>query len=119
MRVDRLLAIKQHILEEPLRIYMGDWVIRGRSLWARGFMVPECGTVACIWGWAVELFGETDQSSHPQAVLGITWEQQNALFFDSQWPDEFRYRLKTLKPQTPEYARVVADRIDHMIETGL
>lgn len=39
------------------------------------------------------------------------------LFFASSWPWLFRMALREVVPQTPEYAAVVARRIDHFIAT--
>lgn len=51
---------------------------------------PNCGTVACVAGWAVILNGEHPMNLggwkigvRAQALLGLTDEQREALFFDT------------------------------------
>lgn len=148
MNVELLKKVKAHILEEPMRVYMGDWYIRLSEYDGEMFevdddilMPPACGTVACICGWAAELSGSESKggsagkrllgldgspwfpessrphSSRPRQLADTPHSQAQRLFFNECWPAEFRDRLKQFKPQTPEYAQVVADRIDHFIAT--
>jgi hypothetical protein len=50
--------------------------------------------------------------------LDLTKGEQRRLYFSNRWPDEFLDRLVDAVEQTPEYAQVVADRIDFFIETN-
>ena len=53
-----------------------------------------------------------------EAALGLTRPQGEALFFPDNWSDEFQNRLARTRSGTPEYARVVADRIEDFIRRG-
>ncbi len=127
MNVELLLEVKKAILEEPLRIDMDTW--------ANQDLAVPCGTVGCIYGWGqalqtglrgVDLWNyirdtvidcagsRVGPSENP---FEITNEQASRLYFWEKWPLEYKNRLKVLFEQTPGYAQVVADRIDHFIAT--
>lgn len=122
---EHLLKIKQHILEDPERLYMADWILNEEpgTLVSDSYVsslnrfdqeVPVCGTVACIAGWSAVLRGLKDSEVYQtdeQRFLGVT----NDLFFPDQWPLRFykRYQDST---DAKEKALVVADVIDHVIE---
>lgn len=131
MNVELLRQIQTVILEEPKRVDMGDWIDSRRT------NLPECGTVGCIYGWAkaittslrgkelsnlvwgMEGMDGTDGRylDDGAKLLGLTEPQACRLFFDCDWPARFRHALNRAKRQTPEYAQVVSDRIDHFIAT--
>lgn len=107
---------------------------------------PPCGTVACIGGWAhcFQRISEMERRqsggcSNPAALqcilafgqpsirgerlpysnlLGLDEDQALRLFHVCHWPDEFRKRMEMLTSGTPEYAQVVADRIDAFIKAN-
>lgn len=138
MNVELLQRIKAHILENPLRIYMDDWILKldkGKEYANRGrfrLFAPPCGTVACICGWAVELSGHDSRISRAGQTGKLLLEldgdsclfsqdvpsEAQRLFYAIYWPKEFRRRLQEAPVQSMEYAQVVADRIDHFIQTG-
>ena len=73
MNTRLLRKIQKHILAEPKRFDMTDWVMRGKpgSLLEAGeqeIEVPKCGTVACIGGWACLLSGKT-RLRHPKSFI--------------------------------------------------
>lgn len=131
MNVELLLKVKEAILEEPKRIDMDTWANEDET-------VP-CGTVGCIYGWGQALatglrgiavwdfikkdpsykniFG-VDIPTSPQAPFDLTFAQAQRLYYVNHWPARFRAALNRHLEQTPEYAQVVADRIDHFIKTG-
>ena len=142
MNIELLQRIKAHVLEEPKRIYMGDWNYRidaGEEYEIEGATLvgPACGTVACICGWAIQLSdaelndadsarGQGPTGKRLLDLSGSPWypekdsdefSQAQRLFHEICWPEEFRARLQNAPVQSQEYAQVVADRIDHFIAT--
>lgn len=121
MNVELLKKIKIQILKEPLQFDMGKWFTLAPG-------IPNCGTAACIAGWAVALHeGITPeaarQSKHAHAAffisgarkaLDISTSMSDRIFFDGYWPEPFCARhQKARSPQ--ERAQVAADYIDHLI----
>lgn len=128
MNVPLLLAVKEAILAEPLRINMDGWVFDSNDQIREG-QVPPCGTVACIAGWAFSIINRLDKdalyeqfnSDTAAEMLDVSNEyparEAQRLFHVSGWPERFVRAIVGHKPGTPEYAQVVADRIDHFIAT--
>jgi hypothetical protein len=124
-----LQRVKAHILEEPLRLNMTDWVRRGER--RIGEMVddgeheavPPCGTVACVAGWVVELgakrpkqipLSTPDKAMQLLGIRGVdAWNVD--LFFDNQWPAALRTAIRGKRPGTLPYAKVVAMAIERFI----
>lgn len=74
----------------------------------------ECGTAACIAGWAILQFGDDDRKSHRSVaggLLGLSDEQAIALF-DPEGNDGTEAALNHFTR-----ARAVAV-LDHYLETG-
>jgi hypothetical protein len=129
MNVELLRKIENHILEEPKRLFMPAFVRRqeyGDSLFATNTLVareyPECGTAACIAGWAVFLNENLKSLNSPEimfkacALLQITTDEGRRLFLPQEWPLQFK-RGGTGDGE-PETAEVTVDRIEHFIKTG-
>ncbi len=126
MNVELLTKVRDAILEEPRRIDM--------QTWAKAVDDVPCGTVGCIYGWGQALLTNLRGKRLEEVVgssiryeglynlpidnpFGLTEEQAKCLYFTDTWPAEFSNRLEFEVDQTPEYARIVADRIDHFIAT--
>lgn len=78
---------------------------------------PDCGTAACIAGWANLLTGG-DPSDYETAVqeLGMT-EYRPEVFDVPRWPKPFKKDYES--SATPmKRAEVAAARIEHLITTG-
>lgn len=109
---DLMSDIKEYILEEPKRVYMGDWLIRGRRVIKDFFETegPACGTVGCIAGNAVMLAGNPEGRnvvSQSLEILGgdnftLRRKLEHDLFLDC---------AVDAKYGTKKYARIVAGRI--------
>ncbi len=113
----KLLAILAHVKAEPRRMNMGDWRRTiGNSRFTSRF--PPCGTICCIAGWAGALAGKPGYYYHREGLeaLGLNYATADALFYTSNWPDQFD--LRTLTPGTPEYVAAVERRVLHFIATG-
>jgi hypothetical protein len=79
-------AILDHVTKHPERHHQECWVNDPQHPWKDDPVVSECGTVACLAGWAVLLNGTTDGTMSAYAMrdsvavqLGLdasttTWE---------------------------------------------
>lgn len=105
---DLMSDIKDYILEEPKRVYMGDWLMKGKEAIEHYFetAAPACGTVGCIAGNASVLTDNTIPWSHADELLSGDSEQLrralNSLFYDTDVDANYG---------TKKYARIVAGRI--------
>jgi hypothetical protein len=128
MNESLLRQVKAHILAEPKRLIMTQYVVKKSEteryiphrtgipsvFGLRSF--PECGTVACIAGWGALLTGMRLDFEYDYASLfGLTQYQASRLFNPRMWPGQFQ--RGTWDDGTPEAARAAADRIDFFIET--
>lgn len=137
MNEARLLEVKHHILEDPRRLNMRDWVtlFKGRHPlsgmqpypeWC--LEIPPCGTVQCLGGIAVSLFSDDPRKEHgawihdhaqteAMKLLDLTREQANELFFLSSWPDTFVRRYTDAEDDRDDVlkAQITAERIDQFI----
>lgn len=128
MNVKLLQKVKKHILAEPSRLRMAgySWIVKpGTFLEPTGYcndlgqIVPKCGAVGCIAGWATGLGGGDMEHANCETGarhLGLDVEFGDRLFFVSRWPNSFS--LRYLKAETlEEKAKITAGRIDHFIAT--
>jgi len=124
MNVKLLRKVKKHILEEPKRLYMSDYikVESEHHLYGRGY--AKCGTAACIAGWTCILsLKETpdairrtnDVHATGGELLGLTPGQAYRLFVPSVWPQKFT--RGTSDDGSEATAKVAAARIEHFIKT--
>ena len=111
MNIDLLLKVKEQILKQPELFDMSRW-----------FLPTECGTAACIAGWAWLLSGREEREFSGDRTrmvpqLDLTAEQERSLFHVCDWPRIFAGHYKSAR--TPAYrARIGAERIDHFIATN-
>jgi hypothetical protein len=130
MNVELLRKIENHILEEPKRLFMpafvrrqsrGDVLLPLNSRGTRDY--PECGTAACIAGWAVFL-SEDDSTlrtageimARAMTLLQIGEYSAHRLFLAQEWP--LRFWKGGTGDGEPETAQMTAARIEHFIDTG-
>lgn len=129
--IQRLLAVKKHILEEPKRLSMEDWGYQ--KLEEEGG--PACGTVACIAGWLTlldkpELMSANEEifsaamraaSTVGAPLLGLNLQEEEGvdmvwkLFYAQDWPFEFEQRYFNISATQEERAGVTAEYIDYFI----
>lgn len=127
-----LRRVAKHILAEPKRFAMSWWHATGESgkpLTNGMFdeenipqlIVPECGTVACIAGWAVVLNdGNGNYSAeeiHKRAKELLGDQADDKLFGTCNWPNGLGRRYDHSKTRKGK-ATVAAARINHYIKTG-
>jgi hypothetical protein len=119
-----LLRVKKHILEEPARLHMAEWIRRKRNDTALTAALkhdyPSCNTAACIGGWALLLSGKRpsfDVFRQAARILGLDDHEALSLFVVSHWPRKFIIGARDDGKQ--KTAEVAARRIDHFIEFGL
>lgn len=104
--------IKAYILEEPKRVWMDAWLIKGKRRISSQFGVdaPICGTVGCIAGNAVMLAGLPSSAS-------TAWEKASRLLsggnedLDVELDGLFLNTDIDALYGTEEYARIVAENI--------
>lgn len=103
--------IAEYILEEPKRVFMGNWIIKGRheiedALETKG---PACGTVGCIAGNALVLRGRSESRNVQRAALellsGVDFDLGDSLY------SLFLGTHVEANYGTKKYARIVATRI--------
>lgn len=133
----KLRTVAKHILEEPLRLYMDNWVLDVKKSSYSSDKVedfngalPPCGTVACIAGWTVKLFRSPGQQA--STYLGLACDILDLdefsylpsskplgrrLFHTMDWPTKYRGQY-VLARTAKGRARVTAERIEHFIHTG-
>lgn len=131
MNVELLERVKQHILEEPLRLEMGEGLMfRAPGTERRAYytdsivQTPVCGTVGCIAGWACLLtdknWDDTSWDSirfRARELIGLNYWQSSRLFYMAAWSAEFKERyIATTTPA--ERAQVTAERIDAFIKSN-
>lgn len=129
--VERLLRVREYILQEPRRLAMHEWLatdVRKKELGDLGAHgmphagVPPCGTVGCIAGNGIALFPDDDPgalmagfSERGRQVLHLTFRQGWELFRPNYWPGVLSGRLYDLASGTPAYAALVAEAIETFI----
>lgn len=82
-------------------------------------IAPECGTAACIAGWANLLTGSKRPAAYVRArrILGISARMSRRLFSAMQWPSPFHIQYD--QATTPrQRAKIAAARIEHLITEG-
>lgn len=126
--------IRKLILDEPKRYNQKSWIVGPRvepSLWSHHMDkqislyaaegLPQCGTVACVAGWAIASFQETYPKSQinisfkAEKLLGLTESQADELFggdaIEKLYREKFGYDSDVPKPQTSEFAALGAEHI--------
>lgn len=104
MNKELLERVARHIEANPEEFSMDEW---------------DCGTTACIAGWALRLSGENWRavgSTEPEDLIDITYEQGSALFYQSGWPHPFRSDYYCAATHVGQ-AITSAARIRHFIAT--
>jgi hypothetical protein len=129
MNVELLQRVKAHILEDPNRydqwIWIVDGLVPGEKLVPAGRIVPECGTVACIAGWAIILGNPHSNTDLPGSwsffiehkateLLGISDSQASMLFDGGLLFEDAVKGAKSLQ----DLAQAAARHIDRFIETN-
>lgn len=112
MNVENIKRVRDHIASLPperfdMTVYGGHVTEDGDVVEDLRADVSDCGTVACICGWTVAIFGVgegLDDQSAACEVLGLTEMQGDLLFI----PDPRNGRTSA------DAARV----LDHLIATG-
>ena len=99
-----LRKIQKHILAEPARFVMWTWFLRRADTTSSytpdggndRVKFPDCGTAACIGGWACILSGASlagDIHTRARNLLGLTLDEGRDLFSENRWPLELRAQL--------------------------
>ncbi len=124
MNRERLIELRDFLVNHPQRFYYGAWVrnLDNRSdpkyqYLSKDKDKPEgCGTVGCVAGWAVALFGDgiepndegyIDYQCEGGRLLGLNWHNTGQLFLNQVGPDNQFYGVE-------EAIR----RINQLLDTG-
>ena len=109
---DLMSDIAEYILEEPKRIWMRDWMVKGHQNIEEKFDTdgPACGTVGCIAGNAVMLAGSGTDGGVCAQALRILGGRDATLIFKLEY-DLFLNTDVDAEYGTKKYARIVARRI--------
>jgi hypothetical protein len=122
MNIELLQRVKKAILDNPEHFSMDYWyqyIDENGHVTLENYTVgvaeglTECGTKACIAGWAVFLgrddsTGVYDIGLYAQNILDLTNDQARRLFHMDRWPKQFWL----------DDTETAAARIDHFIATG-
>lgn len=134
MNIELLEKVRKHILEEPKRVNMKEWLINSHindfeiKRLKKINKAPKCNTVGCIAGWAQQLCSKKKLHSFDRCkaknLLELDINEADRLFLlkkmtmnNNHWPFHFEDELKKHTPGTRAYARIVAKRIKHFINT--
>lgn len=126
MNVKLLEKVKEAILAEPRQFVMGEYFVIDEGLFDLGREIPNCGTAACIAGWAVTLGRRFKNPARArripavgeEAVKLLRLDEDGAfrLFLVGDWPWQYREAWSEAKTAKAR-AKVAAKRIDHFIAT--
>jgi hypothetical protein len=142
-----LRKVAAHILEEPRRLKMGDWIETFNPEFKED-NIPPCGTQGCIAGWAAVLTDKNikandkgilqipedyydDVENNAAEALGLTIDQANRLFYFKEWevnydddayayvgwPTKFSKAYEKAKTAKTK-AKITVQRIEHFITTN-
>jgi len=126
-----LQKVKAAILKEPKQFVMGNWYKERPDSDMEYDTIPNCGTAACIGGWAVAIAAgvnpreasNIDVDIECQAIKLLGFEKAlpfkndltDSLFYTDTWPLEMRRAWETT-PTTTGRAKLAARRIDQFIK---
>lgn len=125
INVDLLRRVKEKILAEPDQFVMHSFFYIYNEA---GVAAPNCGTAACIGGWAISLstsrkpsecaseryLSLEDSGTRAAKLLGLDGDEADRLFRTRSWPWPFWSMFENAKTMK-EKAQVAANRIDHFI----
>lgn len=135
--VQKLQEVRDHILEEPNRLTMRNWSVRGSNNidYIDGYngeayeqayngdytnivmLHPPCGTSGCIAGWLCMLNGALLQTPYAEAhiILGVAPPALSDLFYSKNWDYDLLARFTTTNIR--ERAKAAAEQIDRYIKS--
>lgn len=124
-----LRKVRKHILEEPRRFNMSDWISRryhtsdkhydGFAGKVKASSYAKCGTAACIAGWTVLIHDGMQSSAisvsgRASQLLGITYTDD--LFGVTGWDDPYASQYQKAR-SVKEKAEIAGRYINHYIKT--
>jgi len=124
INVALLRKIQKKILDEPGQFQMRTWYSTTDDF--HNQVKVNCGTAACIGGWAVTIAKKVKPSEYwktgwdtlaeAKKLLRITMPMTERLFLEANWPDKFRHAYYDAKTNQGQ-AQAASARIDHFIKT--
>ena len=88
MNVERIREIADNIEKFPKNYNQGSWGFELSEMLPSIKMHKDCGTAACVAGWACALHVDNDYDDpHAEAerILSLT-EEESAILFNANWP---------------------------------
>lgn len=134
MNIQLIRQIQRKIKEEPRCLNMVAWISQVGKGTETQALAPDCGTIACLAGWAIILSGrlsevwdltiiDRDSMYFKLAgdLLGLTPEQSRQVFLLSGWPEAFKQEWSEADgPQDldclTKRAEVAYRRLDFLID---
>jgi hypothetical protein len=119
MTKTRLLATVEVMKRYYTRVDMSDWCTDDK--FEKLTREKSCGTVGCLAGYAINLYGEKvfpeGYSTYARSLLELNWDQGVKLFYTCDWPETFRQRLDKYNSGTKKYVLTIEARVKHFIKT--
>ena len=116
MNVKLLRKVAKHILAEPKRLYMSDYVKVKKEGDDIGRSYAKCGTAACVGGCACILSRKEVDYQEAKELLGLDMEQAVTLFAPSKWP--YRFQGGVSDDGKANTAKIAAARIEYFIKSN-
>ncbi len=105
MNIKALKRVQWDMARRPTQVNMGSYF---SSIWRK--------LKAKNLQQASKIASNLDDRTEGEKALGLTHTQSHNLFYQENWPLEFRERM--VMARTPkQYTEAVIDRITHFIET--
>jgi hypothetical protein len=119
--ISLLRQVQRQLDKNPEGFHMGVWNSSSTFVEKKSM---ACQTTMCIGGWAAHLKGipfvSEDGSEHYMDVLELTPDEASRLFFEQNWPGEFKWAYRSAEREDNHEAMVGVTnrRIDHFINTN-
>jgi len=126
LNVRLLRRVRTQILKEPKQFIMATYFTSKPESYSSEIPreVPNCGTTACIGGWALSLAKDRQPSTFGEGIFGTAdaaaevlglGDTAGDLFCTSNWPHQYRNRWFDTEDLDAR-ARIAAERIDAFIK---
>ena len=119
----------EQILKEPKQFQMDAFFATANGMADTPEVIPNCGTAACIAGWAIALHDGLNPKAANEhlhvnldyyfaGIMQLPIGDTNNLIYVDQWPDEFQepFIEATEEQDWDRRAHIAVDRIRHFQE---
>lgn len=130
LNTELLLKVKEQILKEPLQFIMGNWFQTKHEIVQEP--IPNCGTAACIAGWAIAIHNQMNPAKACAAVSNHEFKWHSSefiaddildpkgditvsnLFYVDRWPYQLAFDFRNSEDPVRR-AQLAAQAIDMFI----